>query len=181
MPEQGNSSLPRRGPAAALTQQCRAGDRPWQDASLPTGVRVDALLEALTLQEKLGLLDADKPPTGGVPRLGVPAFEGWNGAAVDTQRLGALASLAAHEHSADPRCPAVRPALPAQSACTAWWMTRPTRAAPTTPPASRHPSAWQPALTRGWRTAWALPSAVKRVRCTTCSVRLTAQSGEVRR
>ena len=29
--------------------------------------------------EKLGLLYAIKPPTGCVPGLGMPAFEGWNG------------------------------------------------------------------------------------------------------
>ena len=86
-----------------------AGDRPWQDTSLPREQRVSALLHALTLPEKLGLLDADKLPTGGVPRLGVPAFEGWNGercvkcGCLDEMGLGykCRACISVHFHAAD--------------------------------------------------------------------------------
>lgn len=39
-----------------------------------------ALLDQLTTDEKIAQLDATTHPTGGVDRLGVPAFQGWNGA-----------------------------------------------------------------------------------------------------
>lgn len=61
------------------TQTC-ADAKPWENTSLPLEARASALLDQLSLEEKLGLLDADKPPTGAIPRLDIPAFEGWNGA-----------------------------------------------------------------------------------------------------
>ena len=42
--------------------------------------RVRALLDQLSVDEKIGQLDATTHPTGAVERLGVPAFQGWNGA-----------------------------------------------------------------------------------------------------
>ncbi len=57
-----------------------AGGASWRDASAPLATRVRALLDQLTTDEKIGQLDATTHPTGGVDRLGVPAFQGWNGA-----------------------------------------------------------------------------------------------------
>ncbi len=59
-----------------------AGQAPWQETSLAPSKRAQLLVSKLTLTEKIGLLDADLRPTGGVPRLGIPAFEGWNGTPV---------------------------------------------------------------------------------------------------
>ena len=71
-------------PWSAHDTLLHAGGKPWENVSLPLEARVSALLDQLSLEEKLGLLDADKPPTGAIPRLGIPAFEGWTGALCST-------------------------------------------------------------------------------------------------
>lgn len=52
----------------------------WRDTGTPVAERVRALLDQLSVDEKIGQLDATTHPTGAVERLGVPAFQGWNGA-----------------------------------------------------------------------------------------------------
>ena len=63
------------------------GGAAWRDASAPLAARVRSLLDALTTEEKIAQLDATTHPTGGVDRLGVPAFQGWNGASVQEHKL----------------------------------------------------------------------------------------------
>jgi beta-glucosidase len=50
-------------------------DHPWFDASRPMGERVDALVGAMTLREKVAQTMHGAPP---IPRLGVPAYNWWN-------------------------------------------------------------------------------------------------------
>ena len=64
-----------------------AGGADWRDASAPLAARVRALLDQLTVDEKIAQLDATTHPTGGVDRLGVPAFQGWNGARMHEQTM----------------------------------------------------------------------------------------------
>ncbi len=52
----------------------------WRDTGASVDARVRLLLDQLTVDEKIGQLDATTHPTGAVPRLGIPAFQGWNGA-----------------------------------------------------------------------------------------------------
>src|SRR5919197_3522 len=60
---------------------------PFQDPRLPLGVRVQDLLDRLTLAEKISLLHQFQPP---IPRLGIPAFktgtEALHGVAWSTDR-----------------------------------------------------------------------------------------------
>ena len=66
--------------ARRLADAPAAGSANWRDASAPLATRVRSLLDQLTTEEKIAQLDATTHPTGGVDRLGVPAFQGWNGA-----------------------------------------------------------------------------------------------------
>ncbi|KAK9839864.1 hypothetical protein WJX81_007210 [Elliptochloris bilobata] len=68
-----------------------SSDADWRDASAPVAARVRALLDQMTTDEKTSQLDATTHPTGGVDRLGVPAFQGWNEClhgVMDTDPLG---------------------------------------------------------------------------------------------
>ncbi|HEY6926872.1 MAG TPA: hypothetical protein VI653_25525, partial [Steroidobacteraceae bacterium] len=47
----------------------------FKDASLPTDVRVKALISNMTLEEKAGQLGHTAPA---IPRLGVPEYNWWN-------------------------------------------------------------------------------------------------------
>lgn len=50
-------------------------NHPWFDAGLGTQDRVDALVGAMTLREKIAQMLHETPP---IPRLGVPAYNWWN-------------------------------------------------------------------------------------------------------
>ncbi len=50
-------------------------DHPWFDPSLGTRERVDTLVGAMTLREKIAQMLHEAPP---IPRLGVPAYNWWN-------------------------------------------------------------------------------------------------------
>ena len=50
-------------------------DHVWFDAERPVGERVDALVGAMTLREKIAQTMHQAPP---IPRLGVPAYNWWN-------------------------------------------------------------------------------------------------------
>ena len=59
----------------------------WRDPDAPLGVRVEDLLQRLSLAEKVQQLSAARDAVGAIERLGIPAFQGWNGAAVSGQNL----------------------------------------------------------------------------------------------
>jgi len=50
-------------------------DHIWYDETLSFEVRVDALVEAMTLREKISQMLHRSPP---IPRLGVPSYNWWN-------------------------------------------------------------------------------------------------------
>ncbi len=50
-------------------------DHSWYDSTLDTDERVDALVGAMTLREKIAQMLHEAPP---IPRLGVPAYNWWN-------------------------------------------------------------------------------------------------------
>lgn len=50
-------------------------DHPWEDASLSTEQRIELLLEAMTLEEKMSQLRYDSPP---LERLDIPEYNWWN-------------------------------------------------------------------------------------------------------
>ncbi len=50
-------------------------DHPWYDVSLSVEERVDALVGAMNLREKIAQTLHQAPP---IPRLGVPAYNWWN-------------------------------------------------------------------------------------------------------
>jgi beta-glucosidase len=62
-----------------------AQDRPWNDENLPDTKRVEALLEAMTTEEKMGQLLFDAP---GIPRLGILPYNWWNEALHGVARNG---------------------------------------------------------------------------------------------
>ena len=57
----------------------------WNDSSLSSEDRVDALLEAMTTEEKMAQLLADAP---GIPRLGILPYNWWNEALHGVARNG---------------------------------------------------------------------------------------------
>ncbi len=57
----------------------------WNDEALPDGERAQALLDAMTVEEKMGELLADAP---GVPRLGILPYNWWNEALHGVARNG---------------------------------------------------------------------------------------------
>ena len=59
----------------ATTSVSFADDRPWKDASLPDDARIEALLDAMTIEEKMGQLLNDAPA---IERLGIQSYEWWN-------------------------------------------------------------------------------------------------------
>lgn len=62
-----------------------AAEQPWQNNKLPSQARIDALLEAMTVEEKMGQLLADAP---GIPRLGILPYNWWNEALHGVARSG---------------------------------------------------------------------------------------------
>lgn len=62
-----------------------ANENTWQDESLPGQERVNALLEAMTVEEKMAQLLADAP---GIPRLGILPYNWWNEALHGVARNG---------------------------------------------------------------------------------------------
>ncbi len=59
--------------------------QPWFDTSLPRNERIDALVAAMTLEEKTSQLLNASPP---IERLGVPAYDWWNEALHGVARSG---------------------------------------------------------------------------------------------
>ena len=52
---------------------------PWRDPALAVEDRVKDLLGRMSTEDKIIQLDARQQPTGAVDRLGINAFQGWNG------------------------------------------------------------------------------------------------------
>ncbi|HTV00063.1 MAG TPA: glycoside hydrolase family 3 C-terminal domain-containing protein [Luteitalea sp.] len=73
--------------AATLTLQAQAPaqQRPWLDADRPVAQRVEALVRAMTLEEKVSQM-VDQAPA--IDRLGVPAYGWWNEALHGVARAG---------------------------------------------------------------------------------------------
>lgn len=66
---------PAQSPAASGSQPAEPGTQIWFDASLPIPKRVEALVDAMTLQEKVDQMMNGAPA---IPRLGVPAYDYWS-------------------------------------------------------------------------------------------------------
>ena len=62
-----------------------AQDHPWQDTGLPNEARVQALLDAMTVEEKMGQLVMNAP---GIERLGILPYDWWNEALHGVARSG---------------------------------------------------------------------------------------------
>jgi len=62
-----------------------AQDRPWLDSSLPSETRIEALLNAMTIEEKMGQLLNVAP---GIERLGILPYDWWNEALHGVARSG---------------------------------------------------------------------------------------------
>lgn len=58
---------------------CRLAGDIWRNPDAKIEDRVESLLAQLTVAEMISSLDANKRPTGGISRLGIPGFTGWNG------------------------------------------------------------------------------------------------------
>lgn len=69
----------------ALRAQTPAPDRPWLDADRPVAERVGALVDRMTLEEKVAQM-MDQAPA--IERLGVPAYGWWNEALHGVARAG---------------------------------------------------------------------------------------------
>ena len=63
----------------------QAGDQPWLDSGLTTEARVQALLDAMTVEEKMSQLLADSP---GIERLGILPYNWWSEALHGVARSG---------------------------------------------------------------------------------------------
>jgi beta-glucosidase len=63
----------------------QADDRPWLNDRLPADERVQSLIEALTIEEKMAQLQADAP---GIERLGILPYNWWNEALHGVARSG---------------------------------------------------------------------------------------------
>lgn len=71
--------------AALFATATQAEERPWQDTSLSDEVRIQALLDVMTVEEKMGQLLADSP---GIERLGILSYNWWNEALHGVARSG---------------------------------------------------------------------------------------------
>jgi beta-glucosidase len=67
------------------TVNLQAEDRPWLDDRLPGDERVQSLIDAMTVEEKMAQLQADAP---GIERLGVLPYNWWNEALHGVARSG---------------------------------------------------------------------------------------------
>ena len=65
--------------------EATAQDHPWNNEALPDSERVEALLQAMTTEEKLGQLLYNAP---GIPRLGILPYNWWNEALHGVARNG---------------------------------------------------------------------------------------------
>jgi beta-glucosidase len=63
----------------------QAQERPWLDTSLPSETRIESLLNAMTVEEKMGQLLASAP---GIERLGILPYDWWNEALHGVARSG---------------------------------------------------------------------------------------------
>lgn len=63
----------------------QAGDRPWLESSLTTEARVQSLLDAMTVEEKMSQLLADSP---GIEHLGILPYNWWSEALHGVARNG---------------------------------------------------------------------------------------------
>jgi beta-glucosidase len=63
----------------------QAQDRPWMDTGLPDETRIQALLDAMTIEEKMSQLLATSP---GIERLGILPYDWWNEALHGVARTG---------------------------------------------------------------------------------------------
>lgn len=68
-----------------MSTQAHAAGPLWQDSTLATDERVQALLGAMTIEEKMGQLLADAP---GIPRLGILPYNWWSEALHGVARNG---------------------------------------------------------------------------------------------
>jgi beta-glucosidase len=68
-----------------ILQPVVAAERTWEDSSLPRAERIAALLDAMTVEEKMAQLLADAP---GIPRLGIKPYNWWNEALHGVARNG---------------------------------------------------------------------------------------------
>ena len=71
--------------ALIFVSNLQAQDRPWQDETLPMEARVLVLLDAMTVEEKMGQLLATAP---GIERLGILPYDWWNEALHGVARNG---------------------------------------------------------------------------------------------
>jgi beta-glucosidase len=62
-----------------------AQDRPWLDSSLPNEARIQSLLDAMSVEEKMSQLLATSP---GIERLGILPYDWWNEALHGVARSG---------------------------------------------------------------------------------------------
>jgi hypothetical protein len=77
-PHAGHAKHPGAGSGRSCHAVPAAGS--WRDPDAPLAGRVDDLLARLTLEEKVEQLNAARDAVGAIKRLGIPAFQGWNGA-----------------------------------------------------------------------------------------------------
>ena len=68
-----------------ILQPAAATEQRWEDSSLPRAERIAALLDAMTVEEKMAQLLADAP---GIPRLGIKPYNWWNEALHGVARNG---------------------------------------------------------------------------------------------
>ena len=61
--------------APALLAQSSSSNQPWFDASQPMDKRVDALVSAMTVDEKVNQMENH---AAAIPRLGVPEYDYWS-------------------------------------------------------------------------------------------------------
>jgi len=68
-----------------FTSALHADDWPWLDTGLPDETRIQSLLDAMTVEEKMGQLLATAP---GIERLGILPYDWWNEALHGVARSG---------------------------------------------------------------------------------------------
>lgn len=59
----------------AFLSNIAAAEHPWEDTAEPQSVRIESLLDAMTVEEKMGQLMHDAP---GIERLGILPYTWWN-------------------------------------------------------------------------------------------------------